>query len=184
MSMKNSSDTIGIRPRDLPACSAVPQPTALRLKIKRANQTVITRAVLLSCKFDSVWWLHSVLFGRLYSFSLGVTFHDCDSLPHYMECNMAHSGRLGSGPLQTHVPKMLFRVQFTEWCVGSWLELMAWHDFRSSWDLVCRSVTSPHVMEGRIWQDAFQSGNYGCQVTTVTFQQRILETGFNIRKIT
>jgi len=28
MSMKNSSDTIGIRTRDLPACSAAPQPTA------------------------------------------------------------------------------------------------------------------------------------------------------------
>jgi len=27
--MKNSSDTIGNRPRDLPTCSAVPQPTAL-----------------------------------------------------------------------------------------------------------------------------------------------------------
>jgi hypothetical protein len=29
MSMKNSNDTIGIRNRDLPACSAVPQPRAL-----------------------------------------------------------------------------------------------------------------------------------------------------------
>jgi hypothetical protein len=29
MSMKNSSDTIGNQTRDLPACSAVPQPTAL-----------------------------------------------------------------------------------------------------------------------------------------------------------
>ena len=28
MSMKNSDDTIGNRTRDLPACSAVPQPTA------------------------------------------------------------------------------------------------------------------------------------------------------------
>jgi hypothetical protein len=28
MSMKNSSDTIGNRTRDLPVCSAVPQPTA------------------------------------------------------------------------------------------------------------------------------------------------------------
>jgi len=28
MSMKNSSDTIGNQTRDLPACSAVPQPTA------------------------------------------------------------------------------------------------------------------------------------------------------------
>jgi len=28
--MKNSSDTIGNRTRDLPACSAVPQPTALQ----------------------------------------------------------------------------------------------------------------------------------------------------------
>ena len=30
MSMKNSNDTIGNRTRDLPTCSAVPQPTALR----------------------------------------------------------------------------------------------------------------------------------------------------------
>ena len=29
MSMKKSNDTIGNRTRDLPACSAVPQPTAL-----------------------------------------------------------------------------------------------------------------------------------------------------------
>ena len=29
LSMKNSSDTIGNRTRDLPACSALPQPTAL-----------------------------------------------------------------------------------------------------------------------------------------------------------
>jgi len=29
MSMKNSNDTIGNRTRDLPTCSAVPQPTAL-----------------------------------------------------------------------------------------------------------------------------------------------------------
>jgi hypothetical protein len=28
MSMKNSNDTIGIQTRDLPACSAVPQPNA------------------------------------------------------------------------------------------------------------------------------------------------------------
>jgi hypothetical protein len=28
MSMKNCNDTIGNRTRDLPACSAVPQPTA------------------------------------------------------------------------------------------------------------------------------------------------------------
>ena len=29
MSVKNSNDTIGNRTRDLPTCSAVPQPTAL-----------------------------------------------------------------------------------------------------------------------------------------------------------
>ena len=31
MSMENSNDNIGIRTRDLPTCSAVPQPTALPL---------------------------------------------------------------------------------------------------------------------------------------------------------
>jgi hypothetical protein len=32
MSMKNSSDTIGNRTRDVPVCSAVPQPTAPVIK--------------------------------------------------------------------------------------------------------------------------------------------------------
>jgi len=36
--MKNSSDTIGNRTRDLPTCSAVPQPTAL----PRASGPVLT----------------------------------------------------------------------------------------------------------------------------------------------
>ena len=36
--MKNSNDTIGNRNRDLPACSAVPQPTAPRA----CNNTVTT----------------------------------------------------------------------------------------------------------------------------------------------
>jgi hypothetical protein len=37
MSMKNSSDTIGIRTRDLQACSAVPQPTAPPRNLKDIN---------------------------------------------------------------------------------------------------------------------------------------------------
>ena len=37
MSMKNSNDTIGNRTRDLPACSAVPQPTALPRAPGREN---------------------------------------------------------------------------------------------------------------------------------------------------
>ena len=35
--MKNSSDTIGNRTRDLPTCSAVPQPTALPRALKYSN---------------------------------------------------------------------------------------------------------------------------------------------------
>ena len=31
--MKNSSDTVGDRTRDLPVCNAVPQPTALRREL-------------------------------------------------------------------------------------------------------------------------------------------------------
>ena len=34
MSMKNSNDTIGNRTRDLPACSAVPQPAAPHLDVE------------------------------------------------------------------------------------------------------------------------------------------------------
>jgi hypothetical protein len=34
MSMKNSSDVMGYRTRDLPACSVVPQPTTLPLMLQ------------------------------------------------------------------------------------------------------------------------------------------------------
>jgi hypothetical protein len=37
MSMKNSSDTIGNRTRDLPACSAVPQPMIYSQKLKKIS---------------------------------------------------------------------------------------------------------------------------------------------------
>jgi hypothetical protein len=39
MSMKNFNDTIGNRTRDLPACSAVPQPTAPPLALLRNQQS-------------------------------------------------------------------------------------------------------------------------------------------------
>jgi len=44
MSMKNSNDTIGNRTRDLPACSAVPQPTEsprARKLLKGMNEFVL-----------------------------------------------------------------------------------------------------------------------------------------------
>jgi hypothetical protein len=43
--MKKSSDIIGNRPRDLPACSAVPQPTAL----PRAQLVYIGKSRMISC---------------------------------------------------------------------------------------------------------------------------------------
>jgi hypothetical protein len=45
--MKNSNDTIGNRTRDLPACSAVPQPTAL----PRAPLSVVSMAAKLRLSF-------------------------------------------------------------------------------------------------------------------------------------
>ena len=42
MSMKNSDDTIGDRTRDLPACSAVPQPTALLRAPKKCGVSGIS----------------------------------------------------------------------------------------------------------------------------------------------
>ena len=40
MSMKNSDGTIGNRTRDLPACSAVPQPTAPLRASLRPNKSI------------------------------------------------------------------------------------------------------------------------------------------------
>jgi len=41
MSMKNSNDTIGNRTRDLPTCSAVPQPTALPRELKYVGYVIL-----------------------------------------------------------------------------------------------------------------------------------------------
>ena len=46
--MKNSSDTIGNRTRDLPTCSAVPQPTALR----RAPYVYISKEIQKCSKYE------------------------------------------------------------------------------------------------------------------------------------
>ena len=44
--MKNSSDTIGNRTRDLPACNAVPQPTALPRTPVTAVSVCVTEVML------------------------------------------------------------------------------------------------------------------------------------------
>jgi hypothetical protein len=46
MSMKNSNDTIGNRTRDLPACSAVPQPTAVSRHACALNKRTALRAAV------------------------------------------------------------------------------------------------------------------------------------------
>jgi hypothetical protein len=43
MSMKNTSDTIGNRTRDFPACNAMPQPTALPRAPSKSNKPVLTK---------------------------------------------------------------------------------------------------------------------------------------------
>jgi len=50
MSMKNSIDTIGNPNRDLPACSAVPQPTALP---RAATSTVPCRNAIINTNSDN-----------------------------------------------------------------------------------------------------------------------------------
>ena len=49
--MKNSNDTIGDRTRDLPACSAVPQPTAL----PRAPKRIGRASVLYTFILENFW---------------------------------------------------------------------------------------------------------------------------------
>jgi len=48
MSVKNSNDTIGNRTRDLPTCSAVPQPTAL-LRAPKEYVLKYIKTVVLTC---------------------------------------------------------------------------------------------------------------------------------------
>jgi len=53
MSMKNSSDTIGNRNRDLPACSAVPQPTAPPRAPGQKSIFELRQIIRSVCVFDS-----------------------------------------------------------------------------------------------------------------------------------
>ena len=54
--MKNSNDTIGNRTRDLPTCSAVPQPTALR-RAPKQNRTNYFKKKILKEETDIKWRL-------------------------------------------------------------------------------------------------------------------------------
>jgi hypothetical protein len=56
MSMKNSSDTIGNRTRNLSACSAAPQPTTTSLDITDCNTITLSHLW--------IWWMKQIL--RLY----------------------------------------------------------------------------------------------------------------------
>ena len=60
--MKNSSDTIGNRTRDLPTCSAVPQPTALQ-RAPKTNLIQIKLSVLpnFNCyaRYFNVYFVYS-----------------------------------------------------------------------------------------------------------------------------
>jgi len=85
---KGTHSKVQIRFRKGCCCHSPEQRRPAWLKIKRANQIATKRVILLFCKLDSLWWLHSVPLVRLYSVSLGVIFPDYDSLPHYMEGNM------------------------------------------------------------------------------------------------
>jgi hypothetical protein len=72
MSTKNSNDTIGNRKRDLPACSAVPQPTAP----PRAPNSLVTPSVLSSIRWrDRV---HFALDSWQSSFRSGFVWSSCD----------------------------------------------------------------------------------------------------------
>jgi hypothetical protein len=53
MSMKNTNDTIGNRTRDLPTCSAVPQPTAL----PRAPAAIVVVVVVVVIKIIIIYVL-------------------------------------------------------------------------------------------------------------------------------
>ena len=50
--MKNSNDTVGNRTRNLPACSAVPQPTAPRTVAKRDPTVYISHVTNVGLTLD------------------------------------------------------------------------------------------------------------------------------------
>jgi hypothetical protein len=54
--MKNSSNTIGNRTRDLPTCSAVPQPTALPRAPVSSLQTPCITVTCVCCVFTEVFF--------------------------------------------------------------------------------------------------------------------------------
>ena len=61
MSMKNSNDTIGNQTRDLPTCSAVPQPTAL----PRAPVVCVDEVIMGEYGFRHIRFTSSQIFSKV-----------------------------------------------------------------------------------------------------------------------
>jgi len=79
MSMKNSSDTIGNRTRELPICSAVPQPTApprapicMRILQNNMQHSQLTQVTSVSLWVSSQFTVTNVNFLVLWSFVLRI----------------------------------------------------------------------------------------------------------------
>ena len=53
--MKNSNDSIGNRTHDLPACNAVPQPTAPP-RAPRVGTVVVVVVVIVLCAWSGLLW--------------------------------------------------------------------------------------------------------------------------------
>ena len=75
-SMKNSSDSIGNRIRDLPASSAEPEQAALRRTL--ATLILAKRNAWNQIAVDHCWWPLAVIFGLLLSVGT-VTFNSCSA---------------------------------------------------------------------------------------------------------
>ena len=58
MSMKKSNDTLGNRTRDLPVCSAVPQPTELPREKVREHPKFGSKTSRSSCSYTVSWCYH------------------------------------------------------------------------------------------------------------------------------
>ena len=94
MSIKNSSDTIGNRTRDLPTCSAVPQGIAgllFLLPTCASRQPIcffVCCSICLLSSLDYWSWSHNCFVSFIFSFSAACTSYICVCI--YIYCYSQH----------------------------------------------------------------------------------------------
>jgi hypothetical protein len=143
MSMKKSSDTIGNQTRDLPVCSAVPQPIRHRVPWISIGPMFIEGTINFTnmfCKF----WIHS----------LQTTIWENLLLFHWGHCHSTHSKLLKDYTTdiqpRVHTSQTVCDIFNCNW-VDTWWQQSSTHLHTNSTQYNTMRRNTQNICKGQIW---------------------------------